>query len=458
VHRTRRPGRVIRPGRPRLSTKDSKKTLRDHCRYGGHLFGRRQEAQTLLDLALSKLAVTLAGNRTPAAARPARGSSAAIRAGDSGSAKISFNAKRRRPTSTRQISSATHSSSTAAALYVTGFARQSMETTFSHDGTDMQMARVDRRVRLWNWAIRRQGSIGRLSADQIAALQARRVPSNGLTNRIFGAVVPGTVVADRTIPGPGGELPVRIYRPGTPGPEPRPLVVYFHGGGFVVGELRLGDWLCSNVAQSVGAVVVSVAYRLAPAHPFPAAVDDCYAAVVWAGENAAELGAEGPLGVMGESAGANLSAVVSLLARDRGGPTIAHQALLYPPTDMVSESTATSQTLIIPIEEIRAFRRHYLADADPHDPRLSPLLAEDHTRLPAALIQVAEHDPLRNDGIRYAAALRAAGVPVRFTEYVGAPHGYLNFPGVCRCAPQALSELLQEQAAALTPAGAPERR
>jgi acetyl esterase len=366
-----------------------------------------------------------------------------------------------------------------ATLYVTRLARQSMETTFSHNGTDMQMARVDRRVRLWNWAIRRQGSIGRLSADQITALQTRRVPSNAVTNRIFGSVAPGTAVTDRTIPGPGGELPVRIYRPNSPGPELesakdrsraaglagarssrelRPLVVYFHGGGFVLGDLRLGDWLCSNVAQSVGAVVVSVAYRLAPAHPFPAAVDDCYAAVVWAAENATDLGAEGPLGVMGESAGANLSAVVSLLARDRGGPAIAHQALLYPPTDLVTESTATSKTLIIPIEEIRAYGRHYLGDADPHDPRISPLLAEDHSRLPAALIQVAEHDPLRSDGIRYAAALRTAGVPVRFTEYLGAPHGYLNFPGVCRCAPQALAELVQDQSAALAPAVIPERR
>ena len=311
------------------------------------------------------------------------------------------------------------------------------------------MGRVDRRVLLWNWAIRRQGSIGTKSDAQIVALQARRTPSNALTNRIFGSVAPGTVVADRTIAGPGGELAIRVYRPANDGSGSRPLVVYFHGGGFVLGDLRLGDWMCSQVAVTVGAVVVSVAYRLAPSHPFPAAVDDCYAAVVWAAQNASELGAEGPMGVMGESAGANLSAVVCLLARDRGGPDIAHQALLYPPTDMTRESSGAVDALIIPASETRAFRRLYLGDADPRDRRVSPLLADDHGRLPPALIQVAEHDPLREDGIRYAAALRRAGVPVRLTEYIGMPHGYLNFPGVCRGAAQALAELCAEQAAAL---------
>jgi acetyl esterase/lipase len=202
--------------------------------------------------------------------------------------------------------------------------------------------------------------------------------------------------------------------------------------------------------------VVSVDYRLAPGHRFPAAVDDCYAALVWAAENAAGLEADGPIGVMGESAGGNLSAVMCLLARDRGGPAISHQALLYPPTDLTKEPAAKA-TLFISEPEARAFRQHYLGDADPRDPRVSPLLAGDHSKLPPALIQVGEHDPLRDDGIRYAAALRAAGVPVRFTEYVGMPHGYLNFPGLCRSAPQALAELCAEQTAALVqpPAAVP---
>src|SRR6266700_8060685 len=217
------------------------------------------------------------------------------------------------------------------------------------------MAPIDRRVRLWAWMVRRQGSIATRSEAEVIALQARHVPDNALTNRIFGTVSPGTVVKDRTIPGPGGDLPVRVYQPVRSHSGVRPLVVYFHGGGFVFGDLRLGDWLCSSVAVTVGAVVVSVDYRLAPGHRFPAAVDDCYAALVWAAENASGLEAAEPgngagepgngagrpgaapplpIGVMGESAGGNLAAVVCLLARDRGEPRISHQALLYPPTNM----------------------------------------------------------------------------------------------------------------------------
>jgi acetyl esterase/lipase len=311
------------------------------------------------------------------------------------------------------------------------------------------MAPIDRRVRLWAAMVRRQGSIASRSEAEVIALQARHAPDNALTNRIFGTMAPGAMTADRVIPGPGGDLPVRVYQPVRSHSCVRPLIVYFHGGGFVFGDLRLGDWLCSSVAVSVGAVVVSVDYRLAPRHRFPAAVDDCYAALLWAAENAGSLGAGGPVGVMGESAGGNLSAVVCLLARDRGGPVISHQVLLYPATDMTSVSPATASTPFLTAPEMRAYREHYLADADPSDPRLSPMLAEDHSKLPPALIQVGEHDPLRDDGARYAATLRAAGVPVRLTEYVGMPHGYLNFPGLCRCAPQALAEICAEQKAAL---------
>jgi acetyl esterase/lipase len=312
------------------------------------------------------------------------------------------------------------------------------------------MARMDRRLRVWAWLVRQQASIAGKSEAEVLALQSRHAPSNAVTNYIFGAVARGIGVQNRTIPGPGGDLPVRVYRPAGPaGPDPRPLVLNIHGGGFVFGDLQLCDWLCSNVALRVGAVVVSVDYRLAPRHRFPAAVEDSYAALVWAAEHAAGLGAGGPVGVMGESAGGNLSAVLCLLARDRGGPALSHQVLLYPATDMTAEHPATARTPFLSGPEMEAYRRHYLADADPGDPMASPLLASDHSGLPPALIQVAEHDPLRDDGIRYAAALRASGVPVRLTEYVGMPHGYLNFPGLCRIAPQALAEISAEQTTAL---------
>src|SRR6185437_8949107 len=313
------------------------------------------------------------------------------------------------------------------------------------------MALIDRRLRVFAWMVRRQGSIAGRTEAEVIALQARRMPDNVVTNFIFGKVAPGIEASDRAIPGPGGDIPVRVYRgPGTGGGSgTRPLILYFHGGGFVLGELRMGDWLCSQVARNVGAVVVSVDYRLAPSHRFPAAVDDCYAAVLWAAENAGSLGAGGPLGIMGESAGGNLTAVTCLLARDRGGPAISHQVMIYPATDMTSVPPATATTPFLTAAEMRAYREHYLADADPSDPRLSPMLAEDHSKLPPALIQVGEHDPLRDSGVRYAATLRAAGVPARLTEYVGMPHGFLNFPGLCRWAPQALAEICAEQKAAL---------
>jgi acetyl esterase len=307
------------------------------------------------------------------------------------------------------------------------------------------MAEMDRRVRVLAWAVRRVTQGGSMTEERVIRMQARNIPDNALTRYQLGAAVPGASLSDRVIPGPGGDLPVRIYTP-REGPA-RAVIVYFHGGGFVFGDLRMGDWLCSNVAVNVGAVVVSVDYRLAPVHKFPAAVEDCYAAVRWA----ADLEAGVVLGVMGESAGANLAAVICLLARDDGGPAIRHQALLYPPVDLTGEQGDLPDAAFLTAAERRLYLRCYLGDADPSDPRLSPILAKDHAGLPPALLQVGSQDPLRVGARRYADVLRAAGVPVRFTEYVRMPHGFLNFPNICRAAPQALSEICAEQRAALLP-------
>jgi acetyl esterase/lipase len=321
------------------------------------------------------------------------------------------------------------------------------------------MARVDARLRAWGWLTRRMAPVATMSEARITALQARRVPANPVTNWLFGAAGPGIEVTDRRVPGPAADIPVRVYRASAGSapsdPAARPLVVYFHGGGFVLGNLDLGNWLCGAVAVRVGAVVVSVDYRLAPTNRFPAAVEDSFAALAWAAENAAELGAPGPVGVMGESAGGNLAAVTCLLARDRGGPAISHQALIYPVTDMTdatgAKAAAGPSTPFVSAAEMTAFNRWYLGpDGDRAHPWVSPLLAPDHTGLPPALIQVAEHDPLRSDGIRYAAALRAAGVPVRLTEYIAMTHGFVNFPGLTRSAHQAVAETCAEQTAALT--------
>jgi acetyl esterase/lipase len=315
------------------------------------------------------------------------------------------------------------------------------------------------RLQAWSWLTRRMAPISTMTDAQIIAIQGRKVPPNPVTNWLFGTIAPQVKATDRAIPGPAGELTVRVYQPavvaaagaGAVGAAARPLVVYIHGGGFALGNLDMGDWICSSVAVKVGAVVVSVAYRLAPSHVFPAAVEDCYAAFSWAAGNADQLGATGPIGIMGESAGGNLAAVTCLLARDRGGPAISHQALIYPATDMTKEKRAADPSApFLSAAEIGKFKRLYLGpDGDPANPLASPLLAADHAGLPPALIQVAEHDPLRDDGVRYAAALRAAGVPVRFTEYVGMPHGFVNFPGLSKAAYQAVAEICAEQSASL---------
>jgi acetyl esterase/lipase len=303
--------------------------------------------------------------------------------------------------------------------------------------------------------------------ERIRQAQQTVVGHNPVTDLLRGPVAAGVRLTDATAAGETGPLPVRVYRPEGAPEGPLPLVVNLHGGGWVLGSLDTADWLCSNVALSVGAVVVSVDYRLAPAHRWPAAAEDCYRAVVDLAARAAEFGADGErLAVMGDSAGGNLAAVVALLARDRSGPRIALQVLIYPATDLTLASPSIRENADAPIlseAEVVAFRDHYLGDADPRDPYASPLHARDHSGLPPALVQVAEHDPIRDDGLRYAAALERAGVPVRTTTYVGMPHGYLSFPRLCRSAPQALGEVCAELHAALEPAaraddGHPTRR
>ena len=315
------------------------------------------------------------------------------------------------------------------------------------------MASTDLRVLLLGILLGPSASISKMSHKQIVKLQQREFTHNRVTDFMFGSRASGVSIEDRTIEGPAGDLPLRIYRTGAPD---APLVVFFHGGGFVLGSLGVNDALCSRVSEATGAVVVSVGYRLAPLNPFPAAVDDSYAALVWAAEHADELGADAQrLAVMGDSAGGNLAAVMCLLARDRSGPTIRHQALVYPVIDLSVAASAARPDVSNPIlstADLESFRKHYFfghKSEAADDPRASPILATDHQGLPPALIQVGEQDPLRDDGQRYAEVLRAAGVPVRITEYAGMPHGFLGFPRFCKEAPAALAELCAELRSAL---------
>lgn len=257
----------------------------------------------------------------------------------------------------------------------------------------------------------------------------------------------------------GSRLPVRIYRPVAANTTDRlPLIVNFHGGGFVAGNPRQSEWWTSTIAAGVGAVVVSVDYRLAPEHPYPAATQDCYAATVWAVEHAAELGADpARLAVMGDSAGANLAAVVALLARDRGGPAIALQVLIYPVVEMVEEFPSERQHPNRPVltkADMDSATGLYFFGVDPAlaaEAHASPLRAR-HDGLSPALIQTAEYDPLRDQGSTYADALRAAGVAVRLTNYVDAVHGYVSVPGLVPAARQAVTEAVAELRRMLIPA------
>ena len=290
---------------------------------------------------------------------------------------------------------------------------------------------------------------GPLSPADIEQMRAANIPENRLTKRLFGTRQPGVDVADRTVRSRSGHhVPVRVYRPAVAADASPPVVMLFHGGGWAVGSLDAYDAIASRVAADVGAVVVSVDYRLAPDHPYPAGLRDAWDATVWVVEHAGDLGVDGArLAVLGDSAGGNLAAVVCQRARDEGGPAIRHQSLVYPATDLTERDDLVApdaRTPVLSERLLRGFRSFYLGDADPGDPAVSPLLAADLSGLPPALVVTAEHDPLRGQGRAYAAALASAGVPTRATDYVGMVHGFLSFPGVARGAAQAFAEIAQE--------------
>jgi acetyl esterase len=285
---------------------------------------------------------------------------------------------------------------------------------------------------------RLSGSVAHLPPEEVPAARERsgRVQAGPAGRFIVGSHDRGVVTEDTVVTTPDVVLPVRVYRPPQTAAVPAPLVVNFHGGGYVQGDLDQSDWFCGQVALLSGAVVVSVDYRLAPEHPFPVPAQDAYAATA---ALAAEPGRWGidptRIGVMGDSAGGNLATVVCLMARDarrRGedAPAIGVQGLVYPGTEMVEvlpSERAIPHAPILDAADIRGFASLYMAGADGTVPYASPLRA-DLTDLPPAVVQTAEHDPLRDHGRFYAAALRRAGVAVRHTEYQGAPHGYISMP------------------------------
>jgi acetyl esterase len=240
-------------------------------------------------------------------------------------------------------------------------------------------------------------------------------------------------VDDSWLPGPEGDLPVRVYRPSER--RPLPTLLYYFGGGWTLGSIDTADGICRSLANAAGCLVVTVGYRLAPEHPFPAAVLDCHAALRWVAEHAHELGADPDrLAVGGDSAGGNLAAAVTLLARDGDGIGLAGQLLVYPNTDQLAADRSMRENddpWLFNHHSVAWYRRHYLADeADAVNPLASPLRAPDLSDLPPALVITAEYDPLRDQGEAYARRLAAAGVPVELTRYPGMAHGFFAMAGV----------------------------
>ncbi len=237
-------------------------------------------------------------------------------------------------------------------------------------------------------------------------------------------------VDDLALPGPAGEIAARHYRPASSAATP--LLVFYHGGGWTIGDLDTHDALCRLTCRDAGVHVLSIDYRLAPEHPAPAAVEDAYAAFKWAYEHAGELGAvPGRVAVGGDSAGGNLAAVVCQLARDDGGPAPVLQWLIYPRTDFTAQTRSLSlfaRGFLLTRRDMDWFEAQYLrgSGVDAADPRVSPLLAESLSGLAPALIAVGGFDPLRDEGESYAAALRAAGTPVDLRYMGSLTHGFAN--------------------------------
>jgi acetyl esterase len=246
-----------------------------------------------------------------------------------------------------------------------------------------------------------------------------------------GEAAPVAHVDDRVVPGPHGDIPVRAYRPSD---EPNlPVFVWLHGGGWTLGSVDVHDPITRTIANRAGCIVVSVDYRLAPEHPYPAPLDDAFAAIQWVGAHAADLGGDPErIAIGGDSAGGNLSAVCALLARDAGAPTLALQVLVYPVTDhgfATGSYRDNGAGYLLEAKQMRWFYDCYTrGGADPADWRISPLRAPSLAGVAPAIVVTAEFDPLRDEGNAYARALDGAGVPTMLREYPGMIHAFFGLP------------------------------
>jgi len=260
-------------------------------------------------------------------------------------------------------------------------------------------------------------------------------------------------VSDRTIPGPGGDIPIRVYTPAGAGSAALPCLIYYHGGGWVLGDIIGTDTICRAVANRTGCKIVSVEYRLAPEHKFPAPLDDCYAALEWVAASGGSIRVDtGRLAVGGDSAGGNLAAAVALRARDEGGPALRMQLLIYPVTNHDFDTASYQENgagYLLTQDMMKWFWDHYLNSADEGKRAVvSPLRADNLRGLPRAFVLTAEFDPLRDEGEAYAERLREAGVEVAHKRYEGQIHAFWQMPGVFPAALKAADDSAAELKAA----------
>ncbi|WP_336924152.1 alpha/beta hydrolase [Aquipuribacter sp. SD81] len=326
-----------------------------------------------------------------------------------------------------------------------------------HPRSQPQSLPVDPLVRLLDAAGRRVGGVGIAGRDPAAARAAVPGPVVG---RVLDAVYdrPDPTVRRHDVRTAEG-VRLAVHTPPVAAGTRLPVVVHIHGGGWVLGGVDDTPWWVAALARAVPAVVVSVDYRLAPEHPFPAGADDCLAAVRWCARHPEHVGSgtlvrTDRVGLAGDSAGANLCAVTSARLRDEpraGDPVVAAQVLVYPALDATLASPSVARNAHAPflsLADMRAFVAHYLdgTGTAPQDPLVSPLHVADLAGLPPTTVLTAEHDPLHDEGVAYAQRLRAAGVPVRHTDYPGAVHGFLSTAGLGRTRAR---HALDEVAAAL---------
>ena len=285
---------------------------------------------------------------------------------------------------------------------------------------------------------------------EFSLVEGRSVEEARAENRAGAPVVAGPPqpmarVEELRIPGPAGEIGARLYVALSPSQAPQPLLVYYHGGGWVIGDLDTHDGVCRFLAEHGGCRVLSIDYRLAPEHPFPAPVEDAIAAFEWAAGQAEELGADPQrIAVGGDSAGGNLSAAVCLHTRNGSGARPTMQLLLYPPTDATGGQASRetfAKGFLLTRDDMQWFEDRYLPDGCDHsDPRVSMMRAKDVSGLPPAYVATAGFDPLRDEGETYAKRMSEAGVKVALQRHPGLIHGFANLTAICPSARAAMLE------------------